>query len=139
MTRKWPTLSGRIRQVATLVHAQAWAGNPDLHSHPITITFGWRHEINPHHGHTWSIYESQAKVAKLIALIDGKNFNDLIPAGVNPTIETMACWLLVRADLFDYVEIDAYDNYTVHVDKADIPKAWRETYLAGDRTQDLTV
>ncbi len=99
-TRKWPTVAGRISKSITLLHAQAWAGNPDLHSHPAVVTFGWRHEINPNFGHTWSVYETQHKIDKVCALVDGVPFNDLIPEGTQPTIETLACWLLVRTPAF---------------------------------------
>lgn len=131
MTRKWPTVAGRMSKAVTIWHAQAWAGNPDLHSHEIVIAFGWKHEINPHQGHTWPVYESQAKVGRLCALVDGKNLNEILPN--QPTIETLACWLLVRAPAFyDYIEIDAYDGYSIKVERADIPASWREAYLGTD-------
>lgn len=140
MTKKWPTVTGSMRKSITLLHAQAWAGNPDLHEHPITVSFGWRHEINPHFGHTWPVAETQHKIDRLCALVDGKNFNDLIPEGTQPTVETLACWLLVRAPAFyDWVEIDAYEDYRVMVERGDIPKSWQETFLGSARPEALTV
>lgn len=139
MTQKWPTIAGSMSKAVTLLHAQAWAGNPDLHAHAIAITFGWRHEINPHHGHTWSVCETQAKIDRLCDLIDNKNFNDLIPAGTQPTVETLACWLLVRAPSFyEWIEIEAYGNYRVRVERGDVPKTWVMTYLGNESVQGLT-
>ena len=140
MTKKWPTVSGKYRRTTILRHAQAWAGNPELHDHKVVVGFGWSHEMNPHHGHTWSVFETEAKVEKLCTLVDGKNFNDLIPPGTQPTVETLACWLLVRAPAFyTYVEIDAYDGYTVRVDRDGIPAHWRKTSAQESTVESLTV
>lgn len=138
MTQKWPTVTGKFRQHITIWHAQAWAGNPDLHSHDIEVTFGWRREINPKHSRTYSVYEAEKKVARLCALVKDKNLNELLP--FNPTVETLGCWLLVRAQgLFDFVEIAAYDGYEIHIEKADIPDHWRKVYLGDDLPEALTV
>lgn len=136
-TRKWPTVAGRISKTVTIWHAQAWAGNPDLHSHEFRISFCWKHEINPGHGHTWSIHETQAKVDKLCGLVDGKNLNEILPN--QPTAETLACWLIVRAPSFySAVEIDCYENYQVRIERTDLPKSWESHYLGDETPQGLT-
>ncbi len=139
-TKKWPTVPGIYRQKVTVWHAQAWAGNPEQHSHEMVIGFGWSHEINPHFGLTWSVYETAHKVKRLCELVDGKNLNDLMPVGMEPTVENLACWLLVRAPAFyDHIAIDCYDGYTVSPKRSDIPEAWRKEYLGPHGSLSLTV
>jgi hypothetical protein len=136
-TKKWPTLSGKFSRDIVIWHAQAWAGNPDQHSHSITVAFGWKHEINPTHSHTWPVDETKGKVKALCDLVSDKYLNDLLP--FNPTVETLACWLLVRAPAFyNYVEIEAYGGYLVRVERTDIPEAWRKVYLADANVESLT-
>lgn len=136
-TSKWPTVSGVYRRKVTIWHAQAWAGNPDQHSHEFVIGFGWTHEINPTQGHTWSVYETEHKVASLCELVAGKNLNQILPN--QPTVETLACWLLVRAPAFyDHITIDCYDGYSIRVDRSGIPAAWTAEYLKGASPESLT-
>jgi hypothetical protein len=135
---KWPTVEASLTRKVTIWHAQAWAGNTDQHSHDLFISFGWEREINPRFGHTWSVYETEAKVAKLCALVDGKNLNEILP--YQPTVETLACWLMVRcAGIFDYVEIAGYEGYRVRVKNSGIPKNFRDVYLNGDVAPAMTV
>lgn len=137
MTTKWPTLTGSIRKTITIWHSQAWAGNPELHPHDVTITFGWKRQINPWFSRTYSLDEAQKKADKLCYLVADRNLNEFLP--FNPTVETLACWLLVRAQgLLDWIEIEAYDGYKVRLERPDIPEKWRKVYLGEDLPQGLT-
>lgn len=136
--KSWPMLEQQYGQPVKIWHAQAWAGNPDLHDHDITIAFGWKRAINPHYGHTWSVYESGPKVEKLCALVHEKNLNELVRP-YQPTIETLAGWLLARATLFDWIEISAYGGYRVRLSQRDLSDFWRKAYLGSDAPEALTV
>lgn len=138
MTTKWPTVKSGFTKTVTIIHAQAWAGNPDPHEHEMKLTFGWKHEINPHHGHTWPLSETHRHIDRLCALIDGKFINDLV-APYKPTVETLACWLFVRTPAFyDSLRIDCYDGYFAKVGRGDIPAEWRKNYMVADLPASLT-
>ena len=113
-------ISGSYSKAATVWHAQAWAGNPHLHSHDVVLTFGWKRPIVPELGRTESVYDIEAEVSRLCALVDGKNLNAILPH--QPTVETLACWLLSRAsDFYGWVEIEAYGGYRLRLDRSDFP------------------
>lgn len=137
MTQKWPTVSGAFTRKIRIWHAQAWAGNPEQHPHDIAVTFGWKHEINPRFSHTWPLDETVGKVRQLCELVEDRDLNLILP--FNPTVETLACWLLVRAPAFySHIRIEAYDGYEVRVDRGDIPEHWRKEYLGDARPEGLT-
>lgn len=134
---KWPMIAGTYSQSVRIWHAQAWAGNPDLHPHDLVISFGWKHEINPSAGHTWSVYETRDKVEQICALVHEKNLNDLLPN--QPTIETLACWLLVRTPAFySHIEIAAYGGYQIRLERKDVSDVWTRHYLGSEAPQGLT-
>jgi 6-pyruvoyl-tetrahydropterin synthase len=116
MSDSWPKVSGKFTQKVTIFHALPSLGNPDQHSHEFEVSLGWVHEVNPFFGYTWSLEDTQGKINRLLAQVDGKNLNDVLP--VPPTAEMLACWLLSQApEFYDYVEIRCYENYQIRVDR----------------------
>lgn len=97
--------------------------------HVFGVRFGWKHEINPTFGHTWTIGETADNVRAVLALVDDKNLNEVM-APWEPTAELLACWLLVRTPAFyDWCEIECYDNYRVRVERKGLPKEFKAKFL----------
>lgn len=126
---KHPIFSGSYSHKIIIWHAQAWAGNPEQHSHDFTVHLHWQNEIVAEDGRAKSVYDIEREVKELCALVDDKNLNKILP--FQPTAETLACWLLLRAPAFyNAIQIDCYDGYSIKLNRENIPAGtYKQIYL----------
>lgn len=139
MKGSWPKVSASWSQDIVIRHALAHLGNPEPHEHPLRVEVGWTHEINPGFGHTFPLDKTQGMVRKLLALVDGVHLNDVMPEGIPPTSENLACWLLARCPGFiDFIEIHGYRGYRVRAERGCMRAEMVARYLAGAPVLELT-
>lgn len=138
----WPVIEGSWGRYVCVTHSLAHMGQPELHQHDVQVRVGWRHEINPTRGCTWSLHETTTKIDKLLRLVDGKNLTELLqPARVPATAEWLALFLLVHAPAFYlWVEVEAYAGYRVRAYRGQVRAVWEKRLLkaGASKAVDLT-
>jgi 6-pyruvoyl-tetrahydropterin synthase len=132
LKRSWPKVTAQIRFEFDADHAMPRIGKgcECRHAHHYAVTFGWTHEIMPRMGYTHEFMEHRRDLAELIDRVAGKYLNDVLP--MQPSAEVLALWLLAQTDpaYCDHVIVQAYDGYTVRVDRGLQRSEWME-FLAG--------
>lgn len=140
MKGSWPKVTASWGGDVVIRHSLPHLGNPDPHDHTFHIRIGWTHEINKRFGHSgFPLAKIVAMWRKLVDLIDGQDLDYVMQPGIVPTAECLACWLLARCPGFiAWVEIKAYDQFLVHVDRAGMRSEEVALLLDGDSVLDLT-
>lgn len=132
MKGSWPKVTGSIRFEFDAEHAMLRIGGgcECRHAHHYVVWFGWTHEVQPMDGFTHEFREQRGKFSPLVARVRGQFLNDLLP--MQPSAEVLAMWMLAQTDpaYCDHVIVQAYDDYTVRVDRALQRSEWME-FLAG--------
>lgn len=132
MKRSWPKVTGSIRFEFDADHAMPRIGKgcECRHTHHYAVTFGWTHEIMPPQGFTHEFMKQRDEFADVVAMVADKYLNDVLP--MQPSAEVLAMWLLAQTEpaYCDHVIVEAYDGYTVRVDRGQQRSEWME-FLAG--------
>lgn len=100
------------------------------HSHHYVVQFGWTHEIQPMYGYTHEWMKQRRDFERVVSQVSGQFLNDILP--MQPSAEVLAMWLLAQTEpaYCDHVIVQAYDGYTVRVDRALQRSEWTQ-FLAG--------
>jgi len=124
----WPIIEAEITIKFGAVHSLPAIGVAELHWHLWEVSAGWRHEINPHMGHTKPMQEMHRDLDKIIDKLRDKNLStmfDPYPA----TAETLACYIMAKLPAYwSFVEVRAYDCYRVRVEANAMRRLWTENY-----------
>lgn len=127
-TSGFPIVEAEITIKFGATHSLPDFGVGEVHYHLWTVSAGWRHEINPHHGCTKPMQEMYRELNSILVPLQDKNLSFVFmpyPA----TAETLACYIMAKLPAYwTFVEVQAYDNYRVRVEGNVMRKAWTEIY-----------
>lgn len=86
---------------------------------PFTKQWGYAAEIHAALGCTRPMQEMTRDINAVLARLDGKYFNDVLP--VPPTAEMVACWILAQLlPYWEWVSIRAYDGFMCKVERRNV-------------------
>lgn len=127
-TSGFPILEAETTIKFGATHSLPNLGVSEVHYHLWTVSAGWRHEINPHHGCTKPMQEMHKELNGILTPLQDQNLS-LVFMPYPATAETLACYIMAKLPAYwTFVEVRAYDNYRVRVEGNVMRKAWTEIY-----------
>ena len=111
-----PRVEVAITRTFEAAHSLPLVGATQPHTHSYTLECGYFQGIDPALGCARPMQELAHDVDAVVALIDGRSLNDVLP--VPPTAEMLACWIFAQlSPYWDWVSIRAYDGFMCKVER----------------------
>ena len=124
-----PTIEVSITRAFEAEHTLPGVGVAKRHGHRYTVECGYTQEIGAALGCARPMQDAAKEVADVLARLDGKYLNDLMPAP--PTAEVIACWILAQlGSHWEWVSIRSYDGFMCRVERRHLAP-WIEALRAG--------